>query len=69
MPKCDECDKEAVWNYQKDWLKYSEYALAEGISVPEEDFDGCDIEEPTGENNLHLCKDHAELFEETGYPY
>ena len=69
MTQCDQCDKPAIWNYQKDWLKYNEALLERGISKQEETFDGCDIEEPTGEDNLHLCQEHADLFEETGYPY
>jgi hypothetical protein len=66
MVKCDYCDKEATYNYQKVWKKYK--VLNKGYEEIS-DFDPMDIEEPTGEDNYHLCYDHSKMFEETGYSY
>ena len=64
--KCDYCRKKAKWNYQKVWKKYT---LTNDGYFLDQTFDGCRLEEPTGEDNYHLCDDHAEMLEETGYPY
>lgn len=58
--KCDRCDKEAVVNYQKAWKRF-------GITKDEEyiedkQFDPLYIDEPSGDDNLHFCKDHNIMF-------
>ena len=56
--KCDFCKRGAVVNYQKTWTKYN----IVNEDYQKKDIDALDIEEPTGEDNLHLCKKHEEVF-------
>lgn len=69
MIKCDYCEKPATWNYQKTWIKLKVIDSVAGKYKLVEDFNSLRIEEPTGEDNYHLCDHHGEMLEETGYPY
>lgn len=61
MPKCGFCDKPAVVNYQKTWLRF--VIIGEDYQSPTIE---PDIEEPTGEDNVHLCVDHEMKWLEGG---
>jgi hypothetical protein len=67
--KCDYCDEPATNNYQKTWVKFKIIDAVDGKYTLIEDFNALRIEEPTGEDNYHLCADHSNMFEDTGYPY
>lgn len=58
--KCDYCEEDAIVNYQKCWKRFlidesEDYEL-------DEHFDSSEIQEPTGQDNLHLCKEHEQKF-------
>ena len=59
MIKCDYCEKPAVRNYQKVWVSW--VIIGNGYSK-EPKFEGMRIEEPTGEDNIHVCREHEKLF-------
>jgi len=58
--KCDYCEKPAVRNYQRIWVSWKVYQKDGSYSKnPRLELD---VEEPTGENNYHLCEEHEEQF-------
>lgn len=57
------CERKASCNYQKIWTKFN---IHNGIYIRDDYFDPLSIEEPTGDDNLHYCGYHAEMFEESG---
>ena len=58
--RCDKCNGTAVANYQKVWKRFD---IDKDENYREDDmFDPLDIEEPVGEDNLHLCRDHEKEF-------
>jgi hypothetical protein len=61
-PTCDvdNCADKATRNYQKTWVQYS--TLKNG-GYSKRVFRGCEIEEPTGEDNRHYCEKHGDAFE------
>lgn len=66
MVQCDfnqnACPKPAVKNYQKIWVRYGVNPKTGAYSKRCKIL-GMEIEEPTGEDNLHFCKEHADIFE------
>lgn len=54
-PVCDVCGKKAVVNYQKVWVEYPVDSKG-GYGKPSI----LDDQDPSGEENLHYCKDHDE---------
>jgi hypothetical protein len=56
MMKCDRCGRRAVANLQRVWT-VSMINEDDGYGDPHAQFD---VEEPTGDDNLHLCRRHAE---------
>jgi len=62
MENCNYCDKVAVANYQKVWVKWA--ITPQGDYAKEPDYDGArelnDREEPTGEDNIHVCEEHEQ---------
>lgn len=53
-PKCDLCNKPAVVNYQKMWVRYPIHNGKYGVAEIQPE-----IEEPIGEENKHFCAEHA----------
>ncbi len=60
MIKCNFCEKPAIRNYQKIWvswfIKQKEETYAENPRVE------LDIEEPIEDDNVHVCKEHEQLW-------
>lgn len=58
--KCDFCGMEAIFNLQKIWKKF----IIDKIGRYKEDgkFNGDDLEEPTGGENIHLCMKHSKQW-------
>ena len=54
--KCDYCKKKAIVNVQKVWVAWTinndKYSSSEIL----------DVEEPAGDENLHLCEKHYQKF-------
>ena len=60
MIECDYCKQPAVRNYQKIWVSWKINQKDESYSKePELELD---IEESQDEENIHLCKEHLELW-------
>ena len=54
--KCDYCESKAVVNYQRVWARFT---IDKNENYKKDTkFDGADIEGPTDEDNIHLCKKH-----------
>jgi len=60
--QCDYCDKQAVANYQRLWVRWNitprGYAVKPMSWKDGKARDLNDIDEPTGENNIHVCARH-----------
>ena len=54
--RCDYCNKKALVNYQKVWVRYK--VKKYGDYEWDKDFNGCDIEPTYDQDNLHLCMKH-----------
>jgi len=51
-------DENSIYEY-KVWVRYK---IKNGEYIKDETFDGFEIEEPTGEDNLHLCRKCEKKF-------
>lgn len=58
--KCDRCDETAIVNYQKVWKKFD--INKDEDYFENKEFEPLDIDEPTGDDNLHFCKEHDDMF-------
>lgn len=58
--KCDFCDLAAIANFQKIWTKFT--IDNNGEYRKDKNFRGSDLEEPVGEDNIHLCKKHLDKW-------
>ena len=65
--KCDcaGCVEEARFNFQLDWIKYS---IAPNGEYVKHMWHLNDYQ-PEDSDNIHLCENHAEMWEETGGGY
>jgi len=61
MKECNYCKKRATRNYQKVWVVWK--VMKDGGYSKEFEYKGCDIEEPTGEDNVHACDKCGDRFE------
>lgn len=60
--RCDHCDKPAVANFQRVWVRwevrrngdYSKHPSYEGARQLNRN------DEPTGDDNIHVCAEHEE---------
>lgn len=61
---CDHCDKPAVANFQKMWVRWKVYRNGDYSKTARMDYDAVakmnEWDEPTGENNIHVCAEHEE---------
>ncbi len=58
--KCHFCDLRAITNFQKVWIRF---VVDKNDNYREDkNFSGGDLEEPIGDDNLHLCKEHSEKW-------
>jgi|GEM_PF-1303296 hypothetical protein len=58
--KCDYCKAKAVVNFQKIWVKF--IIDKNGEYKQDNNFYGAEFEQPTEEDNVHLCKRHLKEF-------
>lgn len=58
--KCDFCNKPAAYKLQKMWIRWIHTNSGE-YKKPKLLFEA---DEPTGENNLHLCEKHYKAWHE-----
>lgn len=61
-PKCDHCDKQAVANFQRVWVRWGVNPSGSYSKLPsyEAARELNRNDEPTDENNIHVCADHEE---------
>lgn len=59
---CDYCKKAPVANYQKVWVRWGMTKNGDYSKEPDYHDTGKlnDWDEPTGENNIHVCEKHEE---------
>ena len=57
--KCDYCNKPATVNYQKVWVKWN---IDKKGNYSKNFKTVFDIDEPVGDNNVHLCGEHEKKF-------
>lgn len=64
MTTCKYCDNPPVANYQKVWVRWAMTKAGDYQKHP--NYEGAyylnKYDEPTGENNVHVCKEHEEKF-------
>jgi hypothetical protein len=58
--KCDNCELEAIANYQKVWTKFK--INKHGIYRQSRAFNPLGVEEPIENDNIHLCNKHEEFW-------
>lgn len=63
--KCDHCENEAICNYQKIWVRYAIHNNNKEWGYGARRFATSGInDDPSGEDNEHLCKEHEVKFNE-----